>query len=282
MALVSSVAAVPSGIAGNSRPAPWDSDGAIAMFDASTPAHSAGLTPVWVIALRDSGHRIEVVRNRFSEPGFGEFPVDSVWLRRFETHVEPVGWMAKEAFVLVGSNGEPDSGTLQWVTPGPDEAEPLHVGTHPPIPLDGCRYCLSGNGKCLLVLRAMPHSVNIRGETGTFGLLDYFDVSQPKRPRRLGPPLEAEGSLDNGVVSDDGSTVAVTILPSFPSNHTKVVVLERVGKGLSAARVVSPATTASGLQFEGRFLFVGMQRSPLPLSYAFATTDTIALYDLRK
>jgi hypothetical protein len=128
----------------------------------------------------------------------------------------------------------------------------------------------------------MPHGVNVRGETGTFGLLDYFDVSNRKRPRRLGPTLEADGALDNGVVSDDGSRVAVTIIPYFPSNHTKVVVLERVGRALSKARVVAPATAASGLQFEGRFLFVGMQRPPLPTFYVFSTTDTVALYDLGK
>jgi len=287
VAVVVSVLVGAPGIAGNSGPAPWDKDCALAMFDSSTPADTVGLAPVWSLAVRDSGRRVENIRNRFSEPGFAKFPIDSVDLRRFETRAEAVyedhvSWRmdAAVATVHVGGNGEPDSSTPHWVAHGRSEEEPRNVGAHPPIPLDGSRYCLSGNGRFLLVLRAMPHGVNARGETGAFGLLDYFDVSNPKRPRRVGATLEADGALDNGVVSDDGSRVAVTIIPYFPSNHTKVVAFERVGRRLSAPRVVAPATAARGLQFEGRFLFVGIQCPPLPVDVETSTTDTVALYDL--
>jgi hypothetical protein len=231
-----------------------------------------------------------LLRNRFNETGLGSFPIDSVKLRRFEFRTEAVyrdhisyGTNAGVATLRVRDNGQPDSSTLQWLPPGDGrEREPRDVGTHPPIPRDGSRYCLSRNGKFLLVLRLMPHAVNVRGETGSFGLLDYFDVSDPKRPRRVGATLEADGPLDNGVVSDDGSRLAVSIIypDAPPRSTTRVVVFDRVGRTLSSPRIVVPATTAMGLQFEGRFLFVGMQRPPLPVFVETSTTQAIDLYDL--
>ena len=154
---------------------------------------------------------------------------------------------------------------------------------HPPIPRHGSWYCLSRDGRFLLVLQLMPHGVNVQGETGYFGLLDYFDVSNPKRPRRLGKTLEADGPLENGTVSDDGSRVAVQIAVSDSApgwSRWKVVVLERRGRKLSAPRVVVPATATWGILFEGRFLFVGMQRPPLPVFVETSTTDTLSVYDL--
>lgn len=130
------------------------------------------------------------------------------------------------------------------------------------------------------MLRHSSHRVNVRGETGRFGLLDYFDISDPRRPRRIGKTLEADGPLQNGVVSDDGSRVAVEIMASDGSTAGwKVVVFQRVRKTLSAPRVVVPMTTANGLQFEGRFLFVGMQRPPVPFTL-FMVTESVSLFDV--
>jgi hypothetical protein len=233
-----------------------------------------------------------ILRNRFTEAGLGSFLTDSLKLRRFEVSTEAeyrdhvsLSTNAGVATLRVGGNGQPDSSTLRWLPPQDgQEREPSNVGTHPPIPLHASQYSLSRDGKFLLVLRLMPHGVNIRGETGHFGLLDYFDVSNPKRPRRVGATLEADGPLDNGAVSDDGSRVAVAIIypDAPPRNTTKVVVFDRVGRTLSSPRIVVPATSVSGLQFEGRFLFVGMQRPPLPVFVQTSTTRTIDLYDLGK
>ena len=101
---------------------------------------------------------------------------------------------AAHAIIGVAANGSVDSTAIRWVTqppyPAPAAGPFAGVGA---IPRDGSLYYLSGNGKFLLVLRLMPHSANVRGETGNFGLLDYFDVSNPKRPHRIGPTLEADG-----------------------------------------------------------------------------------------
>ena len=285
------IASSGSGIAGSRGPASSDKDGARAMFDGSIPADTIGLSPIWSLAVIDSGRRVEIVRNRFREMGFGAFPVDSIRLQQWEMNSvaessEHMSWSVRAAVakLRVDSSGEPESTAPRWEPPVEGEREPRSVGAHPPIPLDGNRYCLSRDGKFLLALRYMPHSISVQGETGHFGLLDYFDVSNRKRPHRIGPTLEADGPLMNGAVSDDGDRVAVAIIypDSLPRNHTKVVVFERLKKSLSPPRVIVPACTAQGLQFEGRFLFVGMQQPPLSIPLETATTQAIDLYDLGK
>lgn len=276
--------------ASSTGPAPWDPDRARAMFNESMLADTVGLAPVWSLAVRDSGRRAEVIANRFSDsPSPVRFPLDSVELRRFvvrgnRSRGEEVHMYPSVAVVPVRENGELTSTEVLWARPqdAPNE-EPRHFAGTGPIPRDGSQYCLSRNGRYLLVLRSGAHAVNIRGETGRFGLLDFFDVSNPKRPRRIGNTLEADGPLHNGAVADDGSRIAVEIL--LPSKvgglDSKVVALERRGRALSAPRVVTARSRDSGLLFEGSFLFVGMQRPPLPTFLAWSTTATVNLYDLR-
>ena len=255
------LAIITFGVAGTAPgPAPWDPDRAHAMFVAPLK-DTTGLEPMWCVALKDSGRRIEVVANRFRESTAVPFPLDSVEARRFtvrgsrerreELITEPA-----HAIIGVAANGSVDSTPILWVSPPPCPAPPVGpfagVG---PVPRDGSLYCLSGNGKFLLVLRLMQHSVNVLGETGNFGLLDYFDVTPPQRPRRMGPTLEADGPLHNGAVSPDGSRLAVQVLlpAAIGWLGTRVVAFERTSTGLSAARVVVPRTTAEGLQFVGHW-----------------------------
>jgi hypothetical protein len=275
--------------------APRQSDAVLPMFNGSAPTDTTGAAPVWSLAVRDSGRRVELITNRFVEPGFGSFPADSVMLRRFETHVvesessaDHVAWgmSAGVANLHVSANGQPSSEPIRWVVPDTrivtTDAE--RIGAHPPIPLNAYWYCLSRDGKSLLVLHAIGALHNTRGEPGHFGLLDYFDVSNPKRPRRIGPTLEADGSIMNGAVSNDGSRVAVAILfpDTLPRNRTKIVVLDRAGRTLSAPHLVAAGTTSDlSLQFEGRFLFVGTQRTPGPIPVTMSTTATVSLYELR-
>ena len=264
---------------------PWDEDRARPMFGNSASADAIGLAPVWSLVVRDSGRKVEVATNRFNDPAFRmRFPVPSIELRRFRAYgrtaeIPEMHLEARMAVVRILPNGQPASSVIRWAQPPASSAsEPRGLAGSGPIPRDGSQYCRLRDGKFLLVLRLMPHAVNVRGETGHFGLLDYFDVSNPKRPRRIGGTLEADGPLHNGTVSDDGSRLAVQILT--PNSQRKVVAFERSGRSLSAPRVVVPATTADGLQFERRFLFVGMQRQPMPVFVETSTTEMVSLYDL--
>jgi hypothetical protein len=276
--------------AGSDGPAPWDADRARAMFAPSGPVDSVGLSPVWALVVRDSGRSVEVLRNRFRDSTISKgFPLDSIVLRR--SYYVRSGGESRETMFYFGGvatlpvrpNGDVEPATILWVSPLLTTSEPRPFAGVGPIPHDGSQYCLSADGKSLLVLRSMHHGVNVWGETGSFGLLDLFDVSRPRRPRRIGPTLEADGPLDNGVVSADGSRIAVQI--SLPAGvgwlGSRVVVFERTGSRLSGPRVVVPRTTEHGLHFEGEFLFVGMQRPPMHMFVEMATTETLSLFDLR-
>jgi len=129
------------------------------------------------------------------------------------------------------------------------------------------------------VLRSSGHAVNTEGVVGSFGLLDYFDITDPLRPQRKGPTLEADGPIMNGAVSDDGSFVAVAIL-SPDRLHKRIVALQHMGAALSHPRMVDPATVSEALQFEGRFLFLGIQRSPAPVFVELSTTESVSVYEL--
>src|SRR5207249_705959 len=67
--------------------APWDEDHARPMFSDSASADAIGLAPVWSLAVRDSGRKVEVATNRFNDPAFRmRFPVPSIELRRFRAY----------------------------------------------------------------------------------------------------------------------------------------------------------------------------------------------------
>lgn len=274
--------------ADSTGPASWDPERARSMFKTSVPADTVGLEPAWSLAVRDSGRRAEVVTNHFrGSTSSARFPLDRVELRRMivrgsHATAEELAMEGGFAVVPIREDGGLVSPEIHWTQPeAVTRNEPPQFAGVGPIPRDG-HHRLSSDGRFLLVLRG--RAINIRGETGSFGLLGFFDVSDPKRPRRIGTTLEADGPFHNGVVADDGSRVAVEIL--LPAREgwwlgSKVVAFERRGKSLSAPRIVVARAMATGLQFEGPFLFVGMQRPPLPVCVEISTTVTLDLYDLR-
>ncbi len=270
-------------------PAPWDEDRAHPMFPPSGPVVSSGLDPVWAIALRDSGRRVEILTNRFRGPDSpGAFPLDSVVVRRsFFRTGRDVGSETEFYFGVAKLAVRPDGDMEQevrWVPAPSTTSESRPFAGVGPVPRDGSQYVLSADRKFLLVLRLMHHAVNVWGETGHFGLLDYFDVSKPAKPRRICPTLEADGPLHNGAVSSDGSRVAVQILrpAEVGWRGTRVVILERTKRGLTGPRVLTPWTTAEGLEFAGRYLMLGMQSPPMPVPVETSTTDTLSVFDLGK
>jgi hypothetical protein len=141
-------------------------------------------------------------------------------------------------------------------------------------------YRLSPNSTFLLTLRLRGRGVDAQGETGSFGLLEYFDISEAHRPRRIGPPLVADGPLHNAAVSPDGSRIALQILEG-DGRFKRTLLLIRQGNRLTTSRRLLTPRRSEGLQFMGDFLFVGMEDPPQSVPTETATTDTIALFDLR-
>src|SRR5262245_32086562 len=84
--IAAAVACGPVAVASSRDPASWDKDRAHAMFDTSVASDTIGVPPIWSLAVADSGRRAEVVANRFREERHPPFPVDSVFLRRTDTH----------------------------------------------------------------------------------------------------------------------------------------------------------------------------------------------------
>jgi len=113
------------------------------------------------------------------------------------------------------------------------------------------------------------------------GAATYYDVSDPFNPIRLGD-YQADDFIVTAAVCDDGSLLALQILNAEgnPSRVTKrVVVLDD-----SMLEVDEPIATADqvnmgGLQWEGTYLFVGIQRHPLPVPVNYRTTERIRVYD---
>lgn len=140
-----------------------------------------------------------------------------------------------------------------------------HVLTSVP---DGTRY-YSADGKTMIVLTPDPGRVRL------------FDVTDPLNPVELATPFEMpNGQFITGAVSGDGGLVAVQMLEIDNNPHrtlTRVILLNR---NLQQSATVISRTELDGLQFEGRFLFVGTQRHPIPTYFLFSPTTQIKLYDL--
>lgn len=110
--------------------------------------------------------------------------------------------------------------------------------------------------------------------------IQLFDVGDPLSPMPVGEPLETgDGLFITGAVSGDGTLVAVQTVEPDDSYHAqkRVVVFDR---GLRKRTVVLRNTLREGLQFEGRYLFVGTQRDPIPAYFEMTSTKGILVYDL--
>ena len=133
---------------------------------------------------------------------------------------------------------------------------------------DGIRY-YSGDGTRMVVIRA------------GVGTAVYYDVTDPFNPVQLGT-YQADDAIITAAVCDDGSLLALQILNrgGNPTRTTKrVVVLDD-----SMHEVHKPITDAdrvdmAGLEWEGKYLFVGTQRHPLPVPVNHRTTERIDVYD---
>src|SRR5262249_27517660 len=122
-------------------------------------------------------------------------------------------------------------------------------------------------------------------DQATTGLLDYYDISNPLRPFKIGPTLAVRGSFENVVLSADGHLIAALVFrpnsQGFNNQGFEVILLQRAGHGLWTPSLIG-LTKEAALHFAGRFLFVGMQRPPMTVFSATTTTRTIDLYDFRK
>ncbi len=133
---------------------------------------------------------------------------------------------------------------------------------------DGTRY-YSADGRTMLVLTPYP------------GALHLFDVTNPLHPSELGAPVQTSaGHFLTGAVSADGAIVAVQMLEPLNNPNRALTRVVAYDRNLNQKAVVAEQATNQGLQFEGRFLFVGVQRHPIPAGLIFTSTDHIQVYDL--
>lgn len=132
---------------------------------------------------------------------------------------------------------------------------------------DGTRY-YSGDGQTMLVLTPHP------------GALYLYDVSNPLSPVEVSRLQTTSGAFLTGAVAGDGSLIAVQIIETIDNpgkNLNRVVAYDRA---MNERAVVVTRIEAQGLQFEGKFLFVGTQRHPTPAWLAFRSTTSIEAFDL--
>ena len=228
-----------------------------------------------------------MVTNRFVDEGFAGFPVESVVVRRFAVRSGPAEGSETviefdRAAVPIGVRGEAQSPVLRW-TPAPRtpmHTRPLSAGLGE-VPADADIYQLSLNDKILMTANLQGDGLFLQDETGNHGVIHFFDVSDARHPRRIGPALETHGALHNAAISTDGSQVALQILED-EGRLRRTLVAWVHGAGLSPVQLLDAPRSGEGLQFVRNFLFVGMQDPPLSALAETATTDTIALFDLRR
>lgn len=160
----------------------------------------------------------------------------------------------------------PDGKTLTFERQGRTVSVDMNTGAETPFParIDGTRY-YSDDGRTMLDLTPSP------------GRLQLFDLTDPLNPLVLGTLEATDGHFVTGALSADGALVVVQMVESPQRNLLRVVVFDRT---LTQRAVLLRRTAISGLQFEGRYLFVGVQRHPIPVYFNFNRTSEIRLYDL--
>jgi hypothetical protein len=134
--------------------------------------------------------------------------------------------------------------------------------------IDGIRY-YSRDGTRMVVI-----------QTG-LGTAVYYDVTEPFNPMELWS-YQADDFIVTAAVCDDGSLLALQILNAEgnPTRVTKrVVVLDDSMRKIHEPITDGDQVDMAGLEWDGKFLFVGTQRHPLPVPVNFRTTERIDIYD---
>jgi hypothetical protein len=153
--------------------------------------------------------------------------------------------------------------------PGPEVTATIrtqdgYIKTHDDVPFGTRHY--SGDGHFAIVIQ------------GGYGKVFYFDVSDPFNPVRLGD-YDAGEVIGLAALSDDGRLIAIDRLRRDDRTQKEVVILDGNLKEIAITR---PSTGDEfwGLQFAGTYLFVGMQKDPLPAYQMWKQTRCIDLFDL--
>jgi hypothetical protein len=129
---------------------------------------------------------------------------------------------------------------------------------------DGFRYYSADGSRMLIIARGVP------------GLVSYYDTSTPMSPLLVGEYSVACPIL-TAAVCDDGRLAAVEE-DEGSGRHFRVVLLDGSVRPIGDPLVTN--CTSQGLQFEGKFLFVGVQRHPLPAPIQSISTENVLLFDL--
>lgn len=164
----------------------------------------------------------------------------------------------------------PDGKALTFERQGRTVSVNLHTGTEAafPVRIEGTRY-YSADGRTMLDLTPYP------------GRLQLCDLTDPLNPVAVTKPLETtDAHFITAALSADGSLVAVEMLESEDNPHSNLLRVVVFDRSLTQRAVLLRRTMIRGLQFEGRHLFVGVQRHPIPVYFDFDPTTEIRLYDL--
>jgi hypothetical protein len=132
----------------------------------------------------------------------------------------------------------------------------------------GPRYASADGRRLLVVACSAPP-----------GLAELFDTSAPSAPVLLAKYSVPVG-IYSAAVSEDGRLVAVQHFEESSRLLCSVVLLDE-----SLRTIGEPLVTgleAKGVQFQGNFLFVGLQWHPIPVSAHWFSSTDILLFDLRQ
>lgn len=173
-----------------------------------------------------------------------------------QLHLTPSG----ETLVFRRTSQQGDSGTVALDV---GSGRSSRVGI-----TDGIRY-YSADGTRMVVI-----------QTG-LGRAVYYDVTDPFNPVELWS-YQADDFIATAAVCDDGSLLALQILnregnPMRTMKH--VVVVDDSMQEIDRPIIEADQVNMAGLEWEGKYLFVGTQRHPLPVPVNFRTTERIDVYD---
>ena len=129
---------------------------------------------------------------------------------------------------------------------------------------DGNRYYCNDASKMLIVQMG-------------FGLAHYFDITNPYDPKLLWT-YSAEDIIFTGSLKHDGSMVALQI-QNGNSESKRVIVLDDAINEIAQPVRATENINMAGLQWEGKYLFVGIQKHTLPPTAHKRSTTLVRAYD---